>query len=111
MDAAAMHMQPALPGFDAYLPDGWDTSLAGMFPFGIPRDLAAQRLAFNQMFPSRVSTFDPDNDVPRVPPRVSAVTRPEPFMDEANSTAAKNDDDAAKASGGKKEKKKVKKKR
>jgi hypothetical protein len=110
--AQAMHMANApLPNFDAYLPEGWDTSLAGMFPFGMPRDLAAQRIAFNQMFPSRVSTFDPESDLPRVPPRVSAVTRPEPFMDDPKSAAAKNDDDAAKATAAKKDKKKVKKKR
>jgi hypothetical protein len=63
------------------------------------------------MFPSRISSFDPDNDLPRVPPRVSAVTRPEPFMDDPNSAAAKNNDDAEKAPAAKKDKKKVKKKR
>jgi hypothetical protein len=109
MHVSATH---GLPNFNALLPDGWETSLAGIFPFGIPRDPEAQRLAFNEMFPSRVSSFDPESIAPRVPPRVSAVTRPpEPFMDDASSRATKNNDAAAKAPAAKKDKKKVKKKR
>ena len=42
-----------------------------------------------------------------VPPRVSAVTRPEPFMDDASSRATKNNDAAATAPAAKKDKKKV----
>merc|ERR1719359_619684 len=131
----------ALRDFNALLPDGWETSTvdggermkkvvaeayhllekwqqkdpatsAGIFPFGMPRDPEAQRLAFNEMFPSRGSSFDPESIAPRVPPRVSAVTRPpEPFMDDASSRATKNNDAAAKAPAAKKDKKKVKKKR
>ena len=107
----------ALRDFNALLPDGWETSTvdgdermkkvvaeayhaatsAGIFPFGMPRDPEAQRMAFNEMFPSRGSSFDPESIAPRVPPRVSAVTRPEPFMDDASSRATKNNDAAAKA--------------
>jgi hypothetical protein len=107
-----MHVPPApaLPNFDALLPEGWETSLAGIFPFGTHRaDLEAQGQLFNQAFAAShaaAAAFDPGSTIPRVPPRVSAVTRPEPFMDKA----AKNDD-AAKAAPAKKEKKKVKKKR
>jgi hypothetical protein len=111
----AMHvpLAPGLSNFDAMFPDGWETSLAGIFPFGMPRDLAAQRHAFNQMFPSRVGAtgFDPESNIPRVPPRVSAVTRPDAFGGDSSSTVPKTDDAPAKAPAAKKDKKKVKKKR
>ena len=87
------------------LPDGWETSTvdggermkkvvaeayhllekwqqknpatsAGIFPFGMPPDPEAQGLAFNEMFPSRGSSFDPESITPRVPPRGSHGERP-----------------------------------
>ena len=64
---------------------------------------------FNEMFPSHVPSFDRESDAPRVPPRVSAVTRPpEPFMDDASSRATKNNDAAAKAPAAKKDTTKAK---
>ena len=77
----SMHVSP--PDCNALLPDCSETFPAGIFPSGIPRDTEAQRLAFNEMFPSRVSSFGPESNIPRVPPRVGAQTKPAPLVAES----------------------------